>query len=443
MSTIPGIALIIPGDFSAAGKNIGQVTFQQNVAITGLSINANASYSGQSFTPTITYTPLTTNQKGVTWSIIAGSTYATINANSGVVTILSTANASNITIQAVSNSDSSIVATATTSVTYLEQVIDVTSITIAGSDSLSMNGSYVATILPSNATAKTVVWTVTNGSSLVTVTPAGNTLNIVAKGTGSVTISAVAGGITQTKTISVTNQISDSTIISFQDPVVKAICVANWDSNGDGEVTYEDLKAVTLINKAFYGNTQIQYFNEFKYFTGLINSSYVEYFSMFTNCTSLKEVTMPAATNLTSLGSSWFQGCTNLQKVIFEDNGGLTTWDGGIFGDCNSLQKVICPNTLTTVNMLFPQGAASPYTNVPDVILKENVTTVNRISESNVKMNLIFTGTTVPTTFNDTNYNYIQNIYVPDSALNNFKYNTKFTGCNVLPLSQYTGSLTN
>ena len=32
--------------------------------------------------------------------------------------------------------------------------------------------------------------------------------------------------------------------ISFTDPIVKAICVSNWDTNGDGEI---DIADATLI----------------------------------------------------------------------------------------------------------------------------------------------------------------------------------------------------
>ena len=158
-----GIGIFVPNaDFSSL--NLGQVTPLQDIPVTAIAIAMNASYSGTTFTPSITYTPTNSNKKGVTWSITAGGTYATINATTGVVTILSTANASNITIQAVSNYDSSIVATATTAVTYVEQVIDVTSVTITGNSTMSLTGTLTAAILPANATAQTVAWAVTAGA---------------------------------------------------------------------------------------------------------------------------------------------------------------------------------------------------------------------------------------------------------------------------------------
>lgn len=235
-----GIGIFVPNsDFSSL--NLGQVTPLQDIPVTAIAIAMNASYSGTTFTPSITYTPTNSNKKGVTWSITSGGTYATINATTGVVTILSTANASNITIQAVSNYDNSIVATATTTVTYVEQPIAVTSVTITGNNIISISGSLTASILPSNSTVKTVTWAVTTGASLVTATPSGNTLNIVANGSGTIVVTATADGIVATKTLTVSDQMSDDSIINFADSAVKNILLAYTtdpvDTSGDGNIT--------------------------------------------------------------------------------------------------------------------------------------------------------------------------------------------------------------
>ena len=41
--------------------------------------------------------------------------------------------------------------------------------------------------------------------------------------------------------------------ISFADENVKAICVANWDTNYDGELSYREARSVTNIGAAFVG----------------------------------------------------------------------------------------------------------------------------------------------------------------------------------------------
>ena len=57
--------------------------------------------------------------------------------------------------------------------------------------------------------------------------------------------------------------------ITFADPNVKAICIANWDTDGDGELSMNEAAAVKDLGAAFSGNTAITSFDELKYFTGL------------------------------------------------------------------------------------------------------------------------------------------------------------------------------
>ena len=40
-------------------------------------------------------------------------------------------------------------------------------------------------------------------------------------------------------------------IISFADATVKSLCVANWDTNGDGEISYTEAAAVKNIGIVF------------------------------------------------------------------------------------------------------------------------------------------------------------------------------------------------
>lgn len=57
--------------------------------------------------------------------------------------------------------------------------------------------------------------------------------------------------------------------ITFADANVKALCVANWDSNGDGELSTEEAAAVTTFGTVFKGKTNITTFDEMRYFTGV------------------------------------------------------------------------------------------------------------------------------------------------------------------------------
>lgn len=72
--------------------------------------------------------------------------------------------------------------------------------------------------------------------------------------------------------------------ITFKDSCVKNICLANWDFNNDGELSYDEAASVSSIDNMFngwlyenlrggwlvtVGNHNLVSFNELKYFTGI------------------------------------------------------------------------------------------------------------------------------------------------------------------------------
>jgi hypothetical protein len=64
-------------------------------------------------------------------------------------------------------------------------------------------------------------------------------------------------------------EIIEDQIITFADATVKALCVAKWDTNGDGELSQIEAMAVKDLGDTFCGNSTITTFNELQYFTGL------------------------------------------------------------------------------------------------------------------------------------------------------------------------------
>ena len=100
-------------------------------------------------------------------------------------------------------------------------------------------------------------------------------------------------------TISKTWQSVDSNIIQFEDAKVKAICIANWDANGDGELSYEEAATVTTIGIEFSGKG-IFAFNELQYFTGITSIPD----SAFSMCKELLTIKLP--NNLISIGKKAF-----------------------------------------------------------------------------------------------------------------------------------------
>ena len=57
--------------------------------------------------------------------------------------------------------------------------------------------------------------------------------------------------------------------ITFADAEVKRICVQNWDTNGDGELSEAEAAAVTDLGNVFKDNKTIRTFHELHYFTNL------------------------------------------------------------------------------------------------------------------------------------------------------------------------------
>ena len=94
--------------------------------------------------------------------------------------------------------------------------------------------------------------------------------------------------------------------IQFADPIVKSICVANWDTDGDGELSYTEAAAVTDLEYVFKGNTEIVSFDELQYFTGLTTLS--DY--AFNGCKNITSIIIP--TNIDGLGMRVFDNCNNL-----------------------------------------------------------------------------------------------------------------------------------
>ena len=164
-------------------------------------------------------------------------------------------------------------------------------------------------------------------------------------------------------------EIKETPAIIFADANVKAICVANWDTNGDGELDEMEAAAVTSIGTVFK-KSKITSFNELQYFTGLSEisegafsgSSVSEIIlpksisslkkDAFLNCKSLTSLFIP--TNLQSIELNALSGCTAMISITVDGaNDAFCDIDGVLFTkDGKSLLQ-------------FPAAKAAEYT-VPE-----------------------------------------------------------------------------
>ena len=134
--------------------------------------------------------------------------------------------------------------------------------------------------------------------------------------------------------------ISEKEVIAFRDPVVKALCVANWDTDGDGELSYDEAAAVKSLNSVFSGNQEIQYFEEFQYFTGIKTIDD----NAFSNCSGLNIITLPEG--LTAIGNYAFSDCS-LSRIVLPES--VERIGEGAFCYCRPLGSINIPSLVTKI----------------------------------------------------------------------------------------------
>ena len=148
--------------------------------------------------------------------------------------------------------------------------------------------------------------------------------------------------------------------IQFADNAVKAICIANWDTNGDGELSYDEAAAVTDIGKVFKSQNRITSFNELEFFTGLTAIAD----SAFAYCTRLEEAALPPSVK--SIGNAAFVSNDSLTYVEMHE--GLESIGSSAFSWCSKLTSVIIPSTVTSIGTMAYNGS----TNMEYLHVEEN-----------------------------------------------------------------------
>ena len=132
--------------------------------------------------------------------------------------------------------------------------------------------------------------------------------------------------------------INQKPVITFADANVKALCVKNWDTNGDDELSEEEAAAVTSLGNVFQSNPSIKTFDELQYFTGLTSIGSCS----FLYCTGLTSIIIPES--VTSIGNSAFCGCSGLTSVTIPSN--VTYIGDQAFYNCTNLILVKVGKTI-------------------------------------------------------------------------------------------------
>ena len=130
--------------------------------------------------------------------------------------------------------------------------------------------------------------------------------------------------------------------ITFACEAVKAVCVDNWDTNGDGELSYKEAATVTTIGTSFQGNKAITSFNELKFFKALTEIGN----EAFSGCWNMASITFP--NSLTSIGNNAFQDNSSLTSIKIPAS--VNNIGNYAFTYC-SLTSVEIPNSVTSIGI--------------------------------------------------------------------------------------------
>ena len=140
----------------------------------------------------------------------------------------------------------------------------------------------------------------------------------------------------------------DENIIEFADAEVKRICVKNWDTNKDGELSTAEAATVTSLGNVFMQNTDITSFDELQFFTGLTAiGGYA-----FIECSGLTSITIP--NSVTSIDDGAFDGCSRLTSVTIPNS--VTSIVGGAFWNCHGLTSVTIGSGVTSIDAFAFMG---------------------------------------------------------------------------------------
>ena len=166
------------------------------------------------------------------------------------------------------------------------------------------------------------------------------------KANGSVASTASVFSFTVTEAVTLTAVFAalGGEQIVFADLNVKAICVANWDTNGDGELSLIEAATVTHLGSAFHGNTGITSFEELQYFTGL---TMIDDYAFYDCSNLLGSLYIP--NSVTSIGTGAFFGCSSFIGVLTIPNT-VTSIGNFAFYNCTGFtDSLTISNSVTTI----------------------------------------------------------------------------------------------
>lgn len=129
--------------------------------------------------------------------------------------------------------------------------------------------------------------------------------------------------------------------ITFSDAKAQTICLANWDTNGDEELSFEEAAAVTDIGTIFGNVTNLKSLEELRYFTSIKEIPD----NAFRGSSSLQTVYLPAG--VSSIGSYAFMQTSVKNLILLNDKQLIPL---GVSGVPNRSLLFVPPSVLEAYN---------------------------------------------------------------------------------------------
>ncbi|NJK97449.1 MAG: T9SS type A sorting domain-containing protein [Bacteroidales bacterium] len=167
----------------------GQIVPVTSIKVSGANNATTINTNGGTLQMNAAILPSNATNKTVTWAVINGTGQASINSSGFLKAITN----GNVTVKATANDGTGI--SGSLIVTISGQIVPVTSINVYGANNattINTNGGTLqmnVAIMPSNATNKTITWSVTNGTGQASINSSGLLKAIT---NGDVTVTALA-----------------------------------------------------------------------------------------------------------------------------------------------------------------------------------------------------------------------------------------------------------
>lgn len=195
---------------------------------------------------------------------------------------------------------------------------------------------------------------------------------------------------------------SNHDIIQFEDRYVKAICISRWDTNNEGELSYDEAAAVDDIGELFsnfwvekgqvlsLGNSSILSFNELQYFTGLTNISGKSFYHNI----NLTNIILPETLTEISDGGGDYLDCrfnetgyllygafaySKIANIIIPDS--VTSIGSYSFYNCDRLKSISIGKNVTNIGDHAFKGCI----NMQDLIIPDSVISIGDYCFKNCK----------------------------------------------------------